>query len=134
MLPNSLINVQNYCSGRFWRWGERWAGSRPGRMMILRPGSGQAFCFGKRTPSHVGRGMTPASAGASSSGALRGSPTPSALLRTGPAAHKLAELVLSFVEGLKQCPPFLRCRLHGSAMPPGQGSRMNEQITKMNAL
>ena len=40
------------------------------------------------------------------SGALRGSPTP--------AAGKLA--------WLKHCPPFLRCRLHGSAMPPGQGS------------
>jgi len=47
----------------------------------------------------------PASAGASSSGALRGSPTP--------AARKLA--------ALKQCAPFLRCRLHGSATPQGQG-------------
>ena len=45
----------------------------------------------------------PASAGASPSGAMRGSPTPSALLRTGPAARKLAELVLSPepVEGSK---------------------------------
>ena len=47
------------------------------------------------------------------SGALRGSPTS--------AASKLAEPVLSLVEGLKHCPPFLRCRLHGSALPPGQG-------------
>ena len=38
-------------------------------------------------------------------GALRGSPTP--------AAGKLA--------ALKHCPPFLRCRLHCSAMPLGQG-------------
>ena len=40
------------------------------------------------------------------SGALRGSPTP--------AASKLA--------ALKHCPPFLRCRLHCSTMPQGQGS------------
>ena len=40
----------------------------------------------------------PASAGASSSGALRGSPTP--------AARKLAESTLRHVEGLKQCAPF----------------------------
>ncbi len=39
------------------------------------------------------------------SGALRGSLTP--------AARKLA--------ALKHCSPFLWCRLHGSAMPPGQG-------------
>ena len=37
-------------------------------------------------------------------GALRGSPAP--------AAGKLAALT--------HCPPSLRCRLHGSAMPPGQ--------------
>ena len=60
------------------------------------------------------------------SGALRGSPTPSALLRTGPAACKLAELVLRCVEGLKQCSPFSRCRLHCLAMPPGQEIQMKE--------
>ena len=64
----------------------------------------------------------PAFAGASSSGALRGSPTPSALLRTGPAASKLAESVLSLTEGLTHCSPFLQCRLHCSAMPRGQGN------------
>ena len=47
------------------------------------------------------------------SDALRGSPTP--------AAGKLAAPVLSLLEGLKHCPPFLRGRLHGSAMSPGQG-------------
>ena len=52
----------------------------------------------------------PASAGASSAGALRGSPTP--------AACKLA--------ALKQCPPFLRYRLHCSAMPQGQRSQEGE--------
>ncbi len=65
-----------------------------------------------------------ASAGASFSGALRGSLTPSALLRTGPAARKLAELVLRFVEGLRQCAPSLQSQLHCSAMPPGQGSQL----------
>ena len=54
----------------------------------------------------------PASAGASSSGFLRGSPTP--------AAHKLAELGLGLLEWLKQCAPLIRCRLHCSATPPGQ--------------
>jgi len=44
------------------------------------------------------------------SGALRGSPTL--------AAGKLA--------GLKQCPPFLRCRLYCSAMPSGQGNVKGE--------
>ena len=39
-------------------------------------------------------------------GALRRAPTP--------AAGKLAALT--------HCPPLLRRRLHGSAMPPGQGS------------
>ncbi len=38
-------------------------------------------------------------------GTLRGSPTPE--------AGKLA--------ALRHCPPFYRCRLHCSAMPPGQG-------------
>ena len=28
----------------------------------------------------------------------------------------------SLVEGLTHCPPILRCRLHCSVMPPGQGS------------
>ncbi len=55
------------------------------------------FCFGKRTQNHVGRDCGP-------SGSLRGSPTP--------AARKLARL--------KQCAPFLRCRLHCSATPQGQ--------------
>jgi hypothetical protein len=41
------------------------------------------------------------------SGSLRGPPTP--------AAHKLAELVLRLLEGLEQCAPCLRCRLHCSA-------------------
>ncbi|MDH5428121.1 MAG: hypothetical protein OEZ57_04925 [Nitrospirota bacterium] len=50
------------------------------------------------------------------SDALRGSPTP--------AAGKLAELGLSLVEGLKQCPPFLRYRLHCSATPQGQGVKV----------
>ena len=45
------------------------------------------------------------------SGRLRGSPTP--------AARKLA--------AHKQCSPFLRCRLHCSAMPPGQGSLERER-------
>jgi hypothetical protein len=45
------------------------------------------------------------------SGALRSSPTP--------AAFKLAPL--------KHCPPFLRCRLHCSAMPQGQGILWKEK-------
>ena len=45
------------------------------------------------------------------SGALRGSPTP--------AASKLAALI--------HCSPSLRCRLHGSAMPPGQGVLKKEK-------
>jgi hypothetical protein len=51
------------------------------------------------------------------SGALRGSPTP--------AACKLA--------ALKHCPPFLRWRLHCSAMPPGQGS-LEETVDQLAAL
>ena len=53
-------------------------------------------------------------------GCLRGSPPP--------AAGKLATL--------KQCPPFLRCRLHGSAMPPGQGNlkgNVNERATRSDS-
>ncbi|MDH5564452.1 MAG: hypothetical protein OEY91_12625 [Nitrospirota bacterium] len=39
-----------------------------------------------------------------------------------PAACKLAELVLRFVEWLRQCAPSLRSQLHCSALPPGQGN------------
>jgi len=49
------------------------------------------------------------------------------------AACKLAEPVLSLVEGLRHCPPVLRCRLHGSALPPGQGTLKKELGTKMDA-
>jgi len=55
--------------------------------------------------------------------------TPSALLRTGPAARKLAEPVLSLVEGLKHCAPFFRDRLHGSATPQGQGKLLKNGWT-----
>ena len=37
-----------------------------------------------------------------------------------PVVRKLAEPVRSLVEGLKQCSPFIRCWLHGSAIPQGQ--------------
>jgi hypothetical protein len=49
--------------------------------------------------------MAPASAGANSSDALCGSPT----------------LAVSQLAALTHCPPFLRCRLPGSAMSQGQG-------------
>ena len=67
----------------------------------------------------------PASAGASSSGPLRGSPIPSALLRTGPAARKLAELVLRFVEGLSPgLPVFLSVRPWAGCQASVMGMRM----------
>ena len=90
------------------------------------PHTTRPFCFGKRT-QHNGFALRDEPNDKRSSrrtmqgwpchdpsGALRGSPTP--------AARKLAEPVLSLIEGLKHCPPFLRCRLPCSAMPPGQGS------------
>ena len=56
------------------------------------------FCVEAKGPKTIlAVAWPPASAGASSSGALRGSPTP--------AARKLAESVLSLLEGLKQGPP-----------------------------
>jgi len=57
------------------------------------------------------------------SGFLCGSPTP--------AARKLAELGLSLLEGLKQCAPFLRCRLHCSATPQGQGRLLRQARQKV---
>ena len=42
------------------------------------------------------------------------------------ASRKPAESTLSHAEGLKQCAPFLRCRLHCSATPPGQGKLLKD--------
>ncbi len=71
----------------------------------FRPGCRTTFVSAKGPKTMLAILWPPASAGASSSGSLCGSPTP--------AARKLAPL--------KQCAPFLRCRLHCSATTPGQG-------------
>ena len=62
----------------------------PRRTRFLRLGSGQAFCFGKRTQNHAGCGV-----------ALRG---PCAVRRLR-RWRKLAEPVLRLTEGLRQCAP-----------------------------
>ncbi len=67
--------------------------------------AGEALLFRQKAPKPCWPWCGP-------SDSLRGSPTP--------AARKLAELGLRCVEGLKQCAPSLRCRLHSSATPPGQ--------------
>jgi len=67
----------------------------------VRPGSRDPFVSAKGPKTMVAVAWPPVSAGASSSAALLGSPTP--------AARKLATL--------KQCPPFPRRRLHCSASP-----------------
>ena len=66
--------------------------------------AGVALLFQQNDPKPCWPWPAPASAGASSSGALRSSSTP--------AARKLVTL--------KQCAPFSRSQLHGSAMPRGQ--------------
>ena len=79
-----------------------------GKGMALLPGFApavEALLFRQKDPKPCWPWRRP-------SGALRRSPTP--------AARKLVEFVLTPWEGLKQCAPFLRCRLHGSALPPGQ--------------
>ncbi len=79
----------------------------------VRPGSRVTFVSAKVTKTMLAVAWPPASAGASSSGPLRGSPTP--------AARKLA--------ALRQCAPFLRGWLHGSATPQGQERLLKNEWT-----
>ena len=87
-----------------------------------------AFCFGKRPQNHFRPGVVHGIPG-------EANPNPSTDLRTGPAAAQLAEPVLSLVEGLKQCSPYLRSPLRFSAMPKAARNmvgmkRENEQKIK----
>ena len=78
----------------------------------FRPRTTRPFCFAKRPQNHIGRCM-----------ALR---VPCAVHRHRRRANS-RKSVLSLLEGLKHCPPFLRCRLHYSTMPPGQGILWKEK-------
>ncbi len=99
------------------------AGFRPGRRGSFDLAQDRPFVSAKGPKTMLAVTWPPAPAGASSAGLLRGSPTS--------AAGKLAELGLTVLEGLKQCPPILQSRLHCSATSQGQGSLKNKRISEI---